>query len=145
MLFSVGHWIFSFQYFFSALEIEAIMERENSRYKHKYLIFWTGNVFICISYLVLCCVSLDPNIPNLNTLFEYLVWIFSLNLVIDMVCTIMVTIAVIKINKISNMLPSHIHHNVAMIWSHLICFNVYNIVEVGLVCYSWYSVQVVNN
>jgi hypothetical protein len=56
----------------------------------------------------------------------------------------MVTIAVIKIKKISNMLPSHIKHNVAMIWSHLIFFNLFNSVEFCLVCYSWYSVQDMN-
>jgi len=62
-----------------------------------------------------------------------------------MVCTIMVTVAVIKINKISDRLPMHIHHNVAMIWSHLILFNLYNIVEICLVCYSWYSLTVQDN
>ena len=117
------------------------MEKKNSRYQHKKLIFWGGNLLICVGYLVLCCVccvSLDPNIPDQNALFLYGLWIFSLNLVVCMVCTIMVTIAVIKINKISNMLPSHINHNVAMIWSHLIFFNLYNSVEVCIVCYSWY-------
>lgn len=69
---------------------------------------------------------------------------FSLNSLISIVCTIMVTIGVIKISKISDKLPSHIHHNVVMIWLHLILFNLFCIVEICLVCYSWYSLAVKN-
>ena len=70
-------------------------------------------------------------------MFTFFVVSLTFNFIFDTICTVMVTLAIIKINKISNMLPNHIKHSKVMIWSHIILFNLFNIFEMVVVAFNW--------
>ena len=58
-LYTLGHWIFGFQYFASAKEIHAFLYRQrNSKFrKYKHVLFWCGNIAISISSVI--CLWVD--------------------------------------------------------------------------------------
>ena len=102
----------------------------------KLKVLWSGIVVICISnlvYTVLGCFGI-ANMGDLN--FFSLITLIS-GLLIDTICTVMITIAVLNIGKISKMLPDHIKHSKTMIWSHIILFILFNVLQVLVVANNW--------
>jgi hypothetical protein len=99
-------------------------------------VLWSGIVVICalnLLYTILGCFGI-ANMGDLN--FFSLITLIS-GLVIDIICTVMITIAVLNIGRISKMLPDHIKHSKTMIWSHIILFNLLNILQVLVVANNW--------
>ena len=130
LFFCLGHWVFGYQYFFSALELESIVKRQRKRYTYKQNVLVT-NVVVITGVYVISLLFLISKVKDFSA-FTYATYVLSWNLIFDSACTIMVTIAVLKIDQIYGCLPSHVKHSKLMIWSHLILFNVYNAAEFGL-------------
>ena len=61
----------------------------------------------------------------------------SINLAVNIVCSILVTYSVITISQITSKLPHHLKDDTNMIWSHLILFNLFTAFEFALVIISW--------
>jgi len=141
MTFSLGHWIFSYQYLFSSIELKKIMQRTQGPSEDlKKKVLWSGIAVICaqnILFVIFGCCDIakmgDINLFSLVTLLA--------GLIFDTVCTVMITIAVLNIGKISRMLPSHIKHSKTMIWSHIILFNLLNVLQILVVANSWVLYQ----
>ena len=80
-------------------------------------------------------VSGSAVLDDMNT---FIVVSLTFNFVFDCICTVMVTLAIIKISKISNMLPHHVKHSKVMIWSHIVLFNLFNLIELVVVAITWW-------
>jgi hypothetical protein len=103
------------------------------------MVLWSGIGIITVTFFTLTIFSIS-DVWSLNNVYTFFVVSLTFNLVFDTICTVMVTLAIIKISKISGMLPSHIKHSKAMIWSHIVLFNLFNIVELVVVALNWWYI-----
>lgn len=99
-------------------------------------VLWSGIVVICLSNLLFTVLGCF-DIANMGDLNFFTLITLSCGLLSDTICTVMITIAVLNIGKISKMLPDHIKHSKTMIWSHIILFNLFNVLQVLLVANHW--------
>jgi len=97
-------------------------------------VLWAG--IMIISFTFFACIVLY--LSGVLTKFDaYEIVLLTFNFIYDAICTVMVTLAIINISNISNMLPQHIRHNKVMIWSHIVLFNLFNLIELVLVAVNW--------
>jgi len=97
-------------------------------------VLWVGIGIISLTYLICIVLNLAGVLSNIDS---FGVVALTLNFIYDSIVTVMVTLAIIKISKISKMLPRHIKHNKVMIWSHIVLFNLFSLIEVVVVVFDW--------
>ena len=113
---TIAHFIFSFQYLVSSIEIEAIIHKR-SKLKYKWIILWACLIGITIVFLSIA-ISMQVKINRDPEIYLYEISFFYALVTAQVICTTMVLIAVFKINRISKIIPSHLTKNTQLIICH---------------------------
>jgi len=135
LLFSTGNWIFSFKYFTSSITVKAILERRQKPFGQKKKVLWVVIALIFVSFIVMNILYFTKNVDAVGD--NVFVIMNSINLSVNIVCSIMVTYSVITISQITGKLPHHLKDDTNMISLHLILFNLSSALELALVIIGW--------
>jgi hypothetical protein len=119
ILYSTAHWMFSWQYFSSALDIESIITHKKPiKRKLRNYINIGFIVFIVIAYLVSLIMELTKLRQGTYVFGESSTFLFAF---FGLVTTILLCYAVIRIRGIIARFP-HLRHSNKMMSAHLIMF-----------------------
>jgi hypothetical protein len=129
----LGHFIFGYQYLVSSIEIEAIIYKKK-KLKHKWPMFWTVAVLSACVYLgeaiqMLVGFRQSPGIYFFGLSFFYT------NIVLQIIATTMVLVAVFKITRLQQIIPSHLTRDTQLIVWHSVVFSTGMLVQLLLVSY----------
>jgi hypothetical protein len=97
-------------------------------------VFWGGIILITVAYSVITVLYFDYGSVGSDI---FITVGFSINFVVDVLGSTLITIAVVKFSKMTTKLPHHLKVDKKMMLSHLILFNLFSAFELALVIMSW--------